>query len=214
MRIEAIEAISRLGGDIGPVMTIEHRASRIAPLATVGFIVPICLALLTPFGLIAARAAEQPGLVDTVAGKPIAAIQLATALALLSLALAHFVRRLISGVGRSATVRIDTDSATVEERRLLGTRIWTEPLASYRGIAHHVRTRLSGPRHELILVHPDRARCLLIDLAPCIAEDRVREVCAALRMPEVPARALYEPDRRSRPRSAPIGTEGAAAALA
>ena len=77
------------------------------------------------------------------------------------------------------------------QRTPFGSTAWSVPLASYSGIAHHVRASLSGLRHELILVHPDPAKNLLVAVADRIPQATLDRAKALLRLPEVPAKSLY-----------------------
>jgi hypothetical protein len=65
------------------------------------------------------------------------------------------------------------------------------PLASYRGIAHVVRTSLSGTRHELVLVHPLRAHRILLCMADRISEAELAHAARILRLPVIAASDLY-----------------------
>ena len=65
------------------------------------------------------------------------------------------------------------------------------PLASFAGVAHHVRASLSGTRHELILVHPDREKSVLLSLAAKVAQAEVDRVAALLGHKEISPGVLY-----------------------
>jgi hypothetical protein len=77
------------------------------------------------------------------------------------------------------------------ERGLIRRASFETPLASYAGVAHHIRASLSGNRHELILVHPDPARTVLVAVAPRFGESDIQRLCLLLGHREVPAKALY-----------------------
>ena len=77
------------------------------------------------------------------------------------------------------------------EEGLFAGKIWEEPVARYTGVAHHIRTSLSGTRHELVLAHPDRARSILISAAPDISQDDVDRICTLLGRAEISSRELY-----------------------
>jgi hypothetical protein len=157
----------------------------------IAVVLPIAVALLFPFALVIENLAGNPDARAVIAERPSAAIQLVLAFALLvSLfwwPLARLVRSLVSW--RSIT--IDRHSVTITERGLFGLQIWSEPLSSYTGLAHHVRASLSGLRHELLLVHPDHAHSVLLAVAPRIAPEQVQEAAKLLGLAEISSREAY-----------------------
>jgi hypothetical protein len=54
-----------------------------------------------------------------------------------------------------------------------------------------VRASLSGTRHELILVHPEREKSVLLSLAAKMAQTEVDRVATLVCHKEIPASALY-----------------------
>ena len=101
----------------------------------------------------------------------------------------------------------------VEEGSPFGSWTWSEPLSAYAGVAHHVRASLSGTRHELILVHPEREKSVLLSVAPRTTQAEVNRVINLLGSFEIPPSALYRfkaPWMRSRSRaSAPSLSDAA-----
>jgi hypothetical protein len=89
------------------------------------------------------------------------------------------------------TVDIDERTVTVTEGSRFRTWTWSAPLSSYTGLAHHLRASLSGTRHELILVHPERDKCVLLSLADTMAQCEVDRVAALLGQKEIPSSELY-----------------------
>lgn len=88
-------------------------------------------------------------------------------------------------------VHIAAGCVTVEDCGLLGRRTWTLPLSAYAGIAHVVRTSLSGTRHELVLVHPVRAHRVLLCTADKLTDVDLAGAARLLRLPLLPADDLY-----------------------
>jgi hypothetical protein len=166
-------------------------SSLLRALATAGLVVPIFAALVLPFGLVAARAAGEPETLAVVAERPEAALQLALALFLGLALVAYPLRRVLRMLGRRRTIEIDATTVTVRDISRFGTRAWSRPLASYQGIAHHVRATLSGTRHEVVLVHPDPRRDVLIEIAERIPQSRIDALATLLGRPELPSRVLY-----------------------
>ena len=54
-----------------------------------------------------------------------------------------------------------------------------------------MRASLSGTRHELILVHPERDKCVLLSVAPRTTQAEVDRVATLLGHKEIPPSELY-----------------------
>ena len=88
---------------------------------------------------------------------------------------------------------------SVSDCAVLGSRSWQAPLEEFSGIAHWVRSSLSGVRHELHLVHPDPRKSLLIHRADHISQATIDAAGALLGLPPVPARPRLGARKRLRP---------------
>ncbi len=97
------------------------------------------------------------------------------------------LRRLHARVNGRRQVEISRQSVAVRDDKLLKTVTWSAPLASYTGIAHQVRASLSGSRHELILVHPDKARSVLLMVSEHISDADIHRFTRLLGLPQIPA---------------------------
>lgn len=165
------------------------------PLATATLLVVSGLATagaLVPFGLIASHAATDPAALATLAGRPGSTILLACglllALTLASVPLRAAVARLTR---RRAVVSFADGRVQVEEHGLMGTRRWSARTTEFKGIAHHVRATLSGARHELILVHADPGKDILLQIAARPADLMLDGFARVIGVSEIPARELY-----------------------
>jgi hypothetical protein len=74
------------------------------------------------------------------------------------------------------------------ESGLLGARAWVEPLSAYVGVAHRVRTSLSGVRHELVLVHQNPSKSLILRSSPQISQEAVETAARLFALAEIPSR--------------------------
>jgi hypothetical protein len=101
------------------------------------------------------------------------------------------IRRLSNRMTLTRTVAIDAHNVTVTEGGYLRTWTWSAPLGSFAGVAHHLRATLSGTRHELILVHPEREKSVLLSLADTMSQREVERVAHLLRQKEIPSSELY-----------------------
>lgn len=177
------------------------RTERCPSLASVVF--DLCLLSASAIGLASvltvavAHAVAEPSALTALSNRPLAAAQGLFGIAVLLAIVGMPVRRLLRRVGARRIVEVDTAVVRVTEKTLWGTRQWEEPLARYRGVAHHVRASLSGLRHELVLVHESAARNVVMAEADRITNSSIERAKALLGLPELPARELYA-------RSAPV----------
>jgi len=188
-RIAPAEPFQRL-----PVELMQFPARRAAILVVLG-VIPVIAAVIAPFGLVAALAAEKPAALSVMAERPLAAVQLVLGFLVGTVLVVVPVRQAVARLGRRRHIRIENDLITVTARGPFGGSNWCAPLSSFKGVAHHVRATLSGTRHELILVHPERRNSILIEIADRIAQSRLDQVAAVLGLPEIAASELYRSER-------------------
>lgn len=121
--------------------------------------------------MLAAEAVANPAIWDRLSTSPVNALG---ALVGVGIWLAMFgipSWRAMQRLGWILDIEIKDRTVAVRERSLLGTRSWHCPLEQFEGISHHVRTSLSGTRHELVLIHPERERSLLVHMAETISKN-------------------------------------------
>ena len=177
-------------------VTLEQRVS-IATLIILGaFIATTAAVLLTPFAIFAIHAAADPAGFLKALSRPTVALQLGLAL-LVAIAFVLIPSRLL--VRRAMQPRRITISADAVKAIAAGStgEQWSEPLAAYRGVAHHIRTSLSGAQHEIVLVHAQPGKSVVLQTADRISQPHVDAIALMLKLNQVPARMMYE--RRSRP---------------
>jgi hypothetical protein len=171
------------------------RIERCPSLASVVFDLCLLCAMLAGlasiFTVAVAHAVAEPRALAVLSNHPVAAVQGLFGLAVLLAIVVLPVRRLLRRVGARRTVEVHADVVRVSETTLWGTRQWEEPLARYRGVAHHVRASLSGLRHELVLVHESAARNVIMAESDRITHTTIERAKALLGLPELPARELY-----------------------
>lgn len=152
-----------------------------------------CLAALgaaLPLVLVTAYAAGAPEGLAAVALNPVGSIQAALGLVLWS-AIAWGATRSISSLWRSRTVVVDDRGVVITQLRRSGDVSRAVPMAAYLGLAHVVRTSLSGIHHELVLVGTDAADDVVVRRAERIGALETAAVADALGVAAVPAEALY-----------------------
>lgn len=174
-------------------LPIELRlsTSRSSALLKLMLLAPMMVMLAVPLSLIGARAAGDPDPISHLVSNPLAALQIVTGLLVWTALFLWPLKRIIGRMGARRRVEIDAAQVRVTDTSPFGGKSWSAPLQSYAGIAHHIRASLSGNRHELILVHTDPAKSIVLAIADRITQATVDRATALLGLPEVPARSLY-----------------------
>lgn len=126
-----------------------------------------------------------------LANNPMIGLELALAAGFWAFLVLWPLRNIVLALFCERHVEIRDGVIHVVDRSPVSATEWSLPLHAYVGIAHHVRSSLSGVRHELVLVHGDRRRNVLLAAAPTIGQPEIRELCRLLELPEIPAAALY-----------------------
>jgi hypothetical protein len=156
------------------------------------------LALLIP-GAVAAiiaavaifQALLSPSVRTLIEQHPAQGLEIVIAVGFLAYLIALPTKRLIDRLATTRIVEILNGSVTVTEGGYFRTWSWSAPLCSFAGVAHHVRASLSGTRHELILVHPQREKSVLLCVAPRTSQSEVDRVAALLGHKQIPPGELY-----------------------
>lgn len=191
MRLASVETIFPTGlPDQLPARSLQT-TSQAASFLKLAVMLPSAIALLMPFLLVAERLANSENFRSTLNARPGVAAQLVIGLAFWTLLFAWPLTRLAQSFARMRTVLIDADNIFVTDSGLLRHHSWQAPVRDFTGIAHNIRTSLSGVRHELVLVHPDRELSVLLAIAPRITQPEIDTMCALLLCPEVPSKELY-----------------------
>lgn len=177
------------------VLDLDQRGSRSSALARAVLLIPVAAVGLLPFAWFAAEASRQPDLMTAMADRPGSALMVLMGLLIVAGLVAMPAVDIANRFAARRSVRIADGTVTVAEQGAFGSAVWTEPLAKYIGLAHHIRASLSGARHEIVLVHPDRNRSILLAFDMQVRESELQAMAAQLELPVVPARLIYEPRR-------------------
>lgn len=154
-------------------------------------VVPAAAIIITVVAGILAQALAAPGARALLQQRPVLAVEILLAAAFLLFLLTIPARRLLARLTATRTVDIANGQVTVTDTTYFNRWTWSVPLASYEGVAHHVRASLSATRHELILVHPDREKSILLCVAPKTTQGEVDRVAGLLGQRQVPPSELY-----------------------
>jgi hypothetical protein len=178
---------------------LEQRASTTSLVIAGIFIVLAATVLLAPFGVLAAHAATAPASFLATIQQPAVAVQLGLALLVALVFVAVPLRLLVLRSRRPRRIVISQQSVSVTTGTHGTPPDWSEPLTAYQGVAHHIRTSLSGAQHEIVLVHEQASKSVVLHTADRIGQPQIDAVAALLNLPQVPARALYERTPAKRP---------------
>jgi hypothetical protein len=190
------------------VQTCSHRAATVFLVV----LIPAAMAFATASLLLILAAAFAPATRAAVQQHPALALEILAAIAFSTYLMWLPMRRLLARLAIRRTVEIDATSVRVVECGHFRSWVWSAPLSSFTGVAHHVRASLSGTRHELILVHPIREKSVLLSVAVRTAQSEVDRVVALLGHKEIAPSELYR-FRAPWPRIAPATLPNAAPTL-
>lgn len=203
MRFSAFETISTTAHRDGLPARIVQRAPFFRVLLRLIFLLALFLLLSMPYLALGANLMDKAELWEVIADRPAAfALVLAgfgSGALLLGLPALDCFRRLRG----TREIVLTKSLVEVTDRHLLGATVWTCRLSDFVGVAHHVRTCMSGTRDELILVHPRAEQNLLLRVGDAISMEDTQRLAALLGVPVVPAAALYA--RRKQSRLVPSG---------
>lgn len=179
------------GGDGIPFRSIQT-TSRAGSTLHLALLSALAAIVVLPQLAVAAYALLTPAVRTTILAQPMVSFQLLAALVFWIALFVWPLKNLVLRLSAGRTVEIVAGNVIVTERRPFA-RVarWTQPLNAYRGIAHNVRSSLSGTRHEVILVHPDRRRSVLLHATSAAASPDIERISRSLDLPEIPAQELY-----------------------
>lgn len=172
-------------------LVLNQRACGMSAAAQALLLVTILTAVMVPGVMVAASAVAEASVRDRLVELPVnaagALIGVTVWLAMFGIPAFRALRRL----GWSRIIEIDPKSAKVHDRTIFGRRTFTLPLTAFDGVSHHVRTNLSGTRHELVLVHPERAKSLVVKLGESISQAETEAFACRFNVNQLPAGSLF-----------------------
>jgi len=193
MRAAAFETILPNTPVTALPLNLVQTPSRSSPLLLLALALPAALAVLAPYSMIALHAAGDSSLLTD---RTAATTQAALALVLWALVFCWPILRRTQRMATRRDVTIENGIVSVQDVGLLGNKSWEQPLTAYRGIAHHVRSSLSGTRHELLLIHPDPARSLLLRATEKISQAEIDTLGNLLGCREIAPQVFYRNTER------------------
>jgi hypothetical protein len=164
------------GGRLGIRWADPVRFSLLAMLAAVVVGPQIALAL---------EALRNTEIRAILSERPLVAAELALALAFWIGIFAWPLRKLAKTLRTKGNVTISRDVVCIERPLRSGKETWSLPLNAYEGLAHHVRSTISGTEHALVLEHADPARSISLLVAEHIDACEIQRVSVALALPQI-----------------------------
>ncbi len=177
----------------GLPLEMNQRTSTASAVTKLVLLVPALMLVMVPVAsLVVFSAPSLPQIAEHPAEALLGGAGVVVFLALFGMPLWRAVRSL----GLRRHVRLEAGHISVAEQNLFKAENWTVPLEDYQGLAHVVRTSLSGSRHELVLVHTERSRDVLLKAGERLTEADIAHAAALLRVPVIAAKELYGRRRR------------------
>ncbi len=197
-----IAAISRVDMTVDPIRAsaeLHMHTNALYASLLVGLSLAAMVGLLFPVAMIASGAASNPQVVDNLAEHPGSAALLITGMAIGLALLMVPLRAGLARLGGNTRVEMADGMVRMERRGLLSHERWSAPLAEFCGVTHHIRATLSGPRHEIVLLHREPGKDVLLHLAGRHPQEGADHYARLLGLAELQPRELY-----NRRRTAPI----------
>ncbi len=191
MRIQAISTHVAIDDQPNADFACHQRANGLSGLVQGALLIASLVVVMAPLLIIAAEAIAQPAMLDRFSDAPARAAFAFAGVAIWIVMFGIPAMRAFSRMGRSQTIRIAGGNVEVSEKTLIGHNAWRLPLSDFEGISHHIRTSISGTRQELILVHPQSTKCLLLAMDETISQNETDGLSAKLGTPVLPAGLMH-----------------------
>lgn len=190
MRISAISHINQTErNDQG--LSLTQRTCDISSAAQSAVLLPILIAVMVPFAMLAADALAQPETLDRMTDAPVNAITAVTGVLVWALMFGIPTWHALKRFGSKRSIEIANGQVSVTDANLMGSKQWNAPLCEFEGLSHHQRTSLSGTRNELILMHKKSDRCLLLKMADNISQNETEDLANRLDLALLPPGAMF-----------------------
>ena len=190
MLARADDFLAKVSNDDAPLVRVVRARAGWKTMLGLAAAGAMALPLFGGMFLLTSEAMSKPEAVSRALAQPLATFQIIAGILMLSALLLVPARRLVAGIGHKGIVEIDGGMVKVAEKGLLSARQFRERLDAYRGVAHRVRTTVSGVHHELVLVHPDARRDVVIALDGMDPAMTPATMIARLGLPEITGRAF------------------------
>lgn len=168
-------------------ITINLTTSRAGSAIQLLMIAPMMVMLAVPLSLLGAFASPAASPFEHLVSHPLTALQIGAGLLIWVAMFIWPLKRIVTRMGASRTIAIDGSKVTVVDKSPFGTKTWSEPISGYTGVAHLIRASLSGNLHQLVMVHADTSKSLLVAVADRMPQATIDKARALLNLPEIAA---------------------------
>lgn len=201
MRIAAVSQVEMTVDPVRASAQILWKTTRLQAICLVAASIAGMLGVIYPVFLIGADAAASPQVINTIAEHLGSTLLLCAGVTIGLLLLAVPLRAGLARLGGAGTVRLVDGRVHVARNGLLSGEQWSAPMSEFCGVTHHIRATLSGARHEIILVHPEPSKDVLLNLASRHPQEGSAFYADLLGVPEIAPRTLYLRRRPAPPAS-------------
>lgn len=164
-------------------ITLRRGEPKLARLPGLLLMLTLAALIVIPQIGLAVYAMVSTELRTALAANPIAAVELAVAFAFWSALICWPLRNILVAMATDRIIDIRSGDVMVVDRTPFSTRGWRLPLTSYNGVSVQLRTSLSSIMRDVVLVHPDPRRSVVLATAPQIGKGEILELCRILGLP-------------------------------
>jgi hypothetical protein len=201
MQRQAYEFVDVSGGKYELPITLKQSNAKLTRVPGLLLMTGLATVIVAPQIALAGYGIASSEVRRALLEHPVVSLELALALITWIGLVCWPLRNILLTLMSDRIVDIRNGEITVIDKTPFMTRTWRLPLTTYEGIALHVRSSLSGVRHEAVLVHPYRAHSVILMVAERIGEPEIAELCRILKLPSISVERLYDlgsPPRRGR----------------
>jgi hypothetical protein len=164
-------------------ITLRQSEPKLARLPGLLLMSTLAALIVVPQIGLAVYALASAELRAALAAHPIAAVELAAAFTFWAGLVCWPLRNIIIAMASDRIIDIRDGEVMVVDRTPFSTHGWRMPLTTYSGVTVHLRTSLSSVLREVVLVHPDPRRSVILATAEQIGKPEILELCRILGLP-------------------------------
>lgn len=183
MQQESPERVENSGETYQLPITLRRSEPKLARLPGLLLMTTLAALIVIPQIGLAVYALASAELRAALAANPIAAIELAVAFVFWAGLVCWPLRNIIVAMASDRIIDIRNDEVMVVDRTPFSTHGWRMPLATYSGVTIQLRTSLSSILRDVVLVHPDPRRNVILATEDQIGKGEILELCRILGLP-------------------------------
>lgn len=191
MQRQNYEFVEVSNGQYQLPITLKQSNPKLQKLPGLMLMTALAALIVVPQIALAVYALTSSEIREALASQPMVTLELAIALAFWAGLVCWPLRNIFMALVCHRFVDIRDGEVNVVDETPFSENAWRMPLATYEGVALHLRSSLSGVRHEAVLVHPDRRRSVILKVAESIGEPEILALCGVLGLPRISANRLY-----------------------